>query len=368
MSHFEGRVSDLHQDIELPQRKATEPDYEQLDWPPQRYADIGPEEQHAVIYRLEQFGVSRQDLTAIGVERASDLTDEQYFALVGEAMRHQYDVVFANVFAHWEQHNREEYFTIIEQVAEQYQQWGFNLVTRGSDVEIIGPDDVPNMVISLEGGLHVQGPEDIQKIFDAGVRSMIIQYSRENDLASKTELTPTGQAVVKKMFSLGMIVDVAHMMPGPRQQVFSLAEAQGQGAQVGYTHGAPVDQIARLKGLEHIAAERGLSYQEIGRIAKMGGIVGLSVSKPFFKDIEGLTTAIDRTMQLDNGPRTVAIGSDWGGVPNEWRLDGIPNATEMRMAIGNALVGRFGYTEAHIDALMRSNAHDWVARALDHQE
>jgi len=243
-------------------------------------------------------------------------------------------------------------------VAGMYKEWGLNLVQRSGQMETEGP----NLVIALEGADFMTSLADVDKAHDMGISSIMPQYNKPNALTGEDGLTDLGRQAVQRMLDRGMIVDLAHSNPAVRGDIFDIAEDAGKGELVAYSHGALAEDIAADSQFSQHADRRGLAPEELGRIIKLEGIVGLGVTKPFTQSIDGLAERIDQTFQLDKGPRSLGLGTDFGGVSKALSV-GISGAEDVAK-IGDILAGRFGFNDAQVGQVLRSNVHNWTERVL----
>ncbi|MFH1253568.1 MAG: membrane dipeptidase [Candidatus Uhrbacteria bacterium] len=369
------RQSSLHCDVRVPLQDGARSrgrDSAEYNVYPKRFPDAGEHGERSVIRRLAQFGV---DLEAIGLPDVRDISEAQYESLLGQAVRAQFDIIFANAFDHLAQTSGSEQWRVIEETARMVTGWqepfGIGMIRRGSDV---GDGHEPSALVSLEGlhvfeGIEQVGTDEItvavERLHRIGIRSVTLQYGTETRLATINDgLTVLGEEAVRQLLKKGILVDLAHALPKTRTDIFRLAEDLGRGQQVVYTHGAPSLEIAKDPGFAAAAEKRGLSEDEIKRIIRLGGIIGLGVTRPFFQSPDHLAATIDRLSQLERGPESLAIGSDFGGVPPAFSI-GLMNPTEVSVILGDLLAQRFGAgSEAKIQAVLRTNAREWLKKSL----
>ncbi|MFA6099998.1 MAG: membrane dipeptidase [Patescibacteria group bacterium] len=368
MNPEQPKLSSLHDDVRMPLQDRNKADY---DIYPNRHPSVGERGEFSVLQRLSQFGVTEDQLAAIGVDDLRKLTAEQYEALVGEAVTEQYDLIVANAYDHWWERTTPQMMESIlatTRMVEKWQEkWGIRIVERGQDVKDTGT----SALISLEG-LHllegIQEPtakdadDALGKLFRAGIRSFGLQYGRNTALA-EDGLTTLGRYVVEKLLRNGLLVDLAHSLPKTRTDILNLAEEIGRGSQVSYTHGAPSETIAKDPEYGGMAEKRGLKDEEIQRIMRLGGIVGLGITRPFFTSIDQMTETLDRLAQFPNGLSSLAIGADFGGVSSAFMI-GMATPNEVCAKLGDLLASRFKFSEADIQAILAKNAKNWVKTSL----
>ncbi|OGZ35280.1 MAG: hypothetical protein A3I88_01535 [Candidatus Portnoybacteria bacterium RIFCSPLOWO2_12_FULL_39_9] len=353
------KISSLHDDFEMPLADKGIPEYDIEKGYPQRHKDIGEKGEKSVINRIYQFGIKEEDLRNLGIINPTEITEKQYSRLIKEAVEKQYDTLFASVFGHWSEIEKpQKQLTLIKRVSRMYRNWGMNLIKKGEQIS----EREPNLVIALEGADFVRNLGDIDKIYDQGIRSVTIQYGKENALANDVGLTPLGRQAITKMFDLGIIIDIAHANSNVRKSILDLTEDLNKGQLVAYTHGATSEDIAQDIQFSAAAEKRGLSKEEVERIVKLGGIIGLGVSKPFFQSIDKIAERIDQICQIENGPKSLGLGTDFGGVAPVWEI-GISKPEDIAK-LGDTLSRKFGYSDGQIKNILQKNVHNWVANAL----
>ena len=131
-----------------------------------------------------------------------------------------------------------------------YDNWGLHQVKTGKDVS----KSKTNLVITLEGADAVQDIPDIDELHKLGIRLVTPQYGHANALADEKGLTAFGKDGIKHMLSKGIIVDLAHALPGVRRDILDLAKDQGKGKQIAYSHGAMVEDIAADRSFDRTHA------------------------------------------------------------------------------------------------------------------
>lgn len=349
------RISSLHDDIETPFEDRNLPEYRVDDDGMHREEDTGKNGERSVIQRIHQFGVSKDDLRSLGIENPMEMTQEQYGELLSQSIEKQYDTLFASVFTHWEHlPDAQDQMSFIKKVSAMYKEWGLYMVRRGQEMS----EDKANIMLSLEGADVIHDLGDVQELYDADVRLVTLQYNTDNAIATTHGLTPLGIQSVKKMFELGVSVDLSHVHPNVRENVLDLAQDLDAGQLVSYSHGATVEDIKRDAVFHTFADNRGLSQKDLQRILSMGGIVGLGVTRPFFQNVEHMAERIDKTLQLEYGAKRIALGTDFGGVPDSFAV-GIHSVEDVAR-LGDALSERFQIPDATIKDIMRNNVHEWA--------
>jgi microsomal dipeptidase-like Zn-dependent dipeptidase len=228
------------------------------------------------------------------------------------------------------------------------------------------------MVLAVEGMDFVHSESQIETLLEAGIRVFALQYNRPNGLSrgdcgdinpsGESGLTELGRRVVMRLFAAEAVIDLAHSAPQTRTEVLDFATEHGYGHQVAYTHGAILeeaepDRVIRLPG-------RFLHRAEARRILSLGGIVGLTPALLFTPSLDRFADQISRlTRENENGMKSIALGTDFGGISEGVLLPEIRNVTDL-VRIGEVLSHRHGFTDSEIDAVLRTNATAWLRRAL----
>ena len=362
------RLSSLHDDVRMPWQDRDKPEYSTY---PQRHANIGEHGEFSALRRIYQFGVTEDDLLQAGISDLRQMTESQYRNLVGCAVEEQYGLIMSNIYDHWWEKQEPEMEKAIAGTAFMVEQWetnwGIHTIQRGQDVR----GQATLALISIEGihlldGIKDPTQRDVDRalgmLFMNGVRSFCLQYGRDTALATNG-LTELGRYTVTKLLKNGLLVDLAHSLPKTRTDTLDLAEELGRGSQISYTHGAPSEAIAKDPDYAGLSEKRGLSDDEIKRIMRLDGIVGLGVSRPFFTSAEQLAETIDRLSQFQNGILSLAIGADFGGVSPSF-LIGMNTPAEVVDKLGDLLVGRFKFNETGAQAILAENARVWIQSNL----
>lgn len=352
------KISSLHDDFEVPFEDRGKPEYDLDLGYPHRKKGIGERGENSVAQRISQFGITPADLASAGVTNLSEISQERYSELMKEAIAKQYDTLFASVFGHWsELPSAEDQAALFQKVSGMYRNWGMNLIGKGSAPAA----SEPNMVIVLEGADVVRKLGDVDRLYAAGIRCVAPQYNVENSLADDRGLTDFGKKGIKKMLDLGVIIDLAHAVPATRGTIMDMAESDGKGSKIAYTHGATVEDIKKDAVFGGFAEKRGISQAETKRIIKLGGIIGLGISRPFFQSTNDIVGRIDQICHLDNGPHALGLGTDFGGVAPEWlEATGIRKVEDLTK-IADSLSEQFGYDDAVIRNILRENVKKWIA-------
>ncbi|NMC51242.1 hypothetical protein GYA54_00740 [Candidatus Kuenenbacteria bacterium] len=318
--------------------------------------------------RIEQFGITKSQVEEKFGKKAEELSWGEYNELMAELINRYYDVVVSSVFDKYLYQNevnpeQNQRFRELIEMTEKYHGLGaipgMQIIRGGGDFQ-----EKNNLVMTLEGGAHlIHSGEDAKKMVDAGIKIFGLQYGgdeTQNTITSKGGLTQFGRQVVKYFLDNHLVVDLAHSGYKTRQEVMDIAEEADAGNRVSYTHGSTEEDIS-ADWINRIG-ERALKEEEVERIIKMGGMIGLGVSQPFFSGAEHIARRIDQVAQKTGQPNRLAIGSDFGGLPPGLTTD--IKGPEDLVKIADALSERFGFQDEQIKGIMRTNAKEWLKAAI----
>lgn len=205
-------------------------------------------------------------------------------------------------------------------------------------------------VIGVEGGHSIENNIDnLITLYNAGMRYLTITWNNSTNWAISAKdsrtlthgLTEFGRQVIRKLDSLGVIIDVSHVGIKTIQDILQITTnpivATHSGARSVYNH------------------YRNLYDSQIQDIAKSGGVVGV-VFYPYFlngssnSSIDDVIKHIDHIVNLV-GTNYVAIGSDFDGI--EVTPFGLEDVTKFP-ALTLALL-QHGYTELEVAKFLGGN-------------
>jgi microsomal dipeptidase-like Zn-dependent dipeptidase len=215
--------------------------------------------------------------------------------------------------------------------------WDRDLADRAQDPRLVAG------LLAIEGLHCLEGRlENVDALFAAGFRMMGLAHFFDNEVAGsahgaeKGGLTPLGEAVLDRMETLGIALDLAHASPRAVDDALSRARKPPLVSHTGVQATCP--------------GPRNLSDDQLRRVAATGGAVGIA----FFpeavcgKDVGSIVRAIRHARDVA-GPGAVALGSDWdGATTTPFDAAGLP-------ALTGALLGA-GLTPDEIRAVAGENA------------
>ena len=170
-----------------------------------------------------------------------------------------------------------------------------------------------------------------------------------NGVKNPGGLTGQGKDLVKKLYSLGMIIDIAHLAEPGFWNLTDLIDGPLISSHTGFRSFCDLP--------------RNLSHEQLGVIVERGGMIGLSVN-PEMLSIDGKADIVDVYRQADwfvqkFGAHNIGIGSDFGGF--DLVNQGLENPE--RFADLAELFVVHGYPEDAITNIMGKN---WYLFYSDH--
>jgi membrane dipeptidase len=175
-------------------------------------------------------------------------------------------------------------------------------------------------MLSIEGGEPIGESLDELRAFHArGVRLMGLTWNRRNALGRGAGtgtpadgtggLTEFGRRVVREMERLGMVVDASHLSDEALDDLLAIAERP------------VVASHSNSRAL--VPHRRNLSDEQAERIAKTGGLVGVTFAGIF---VDGVPAKVTKERVLEHlehllsvvGPEHIGLGSDFDGFTDKF--------------------------------------------------
>ena len=198
-------------------------------------------------------------------------------------------------------------------------------------------------VLGIEGAHVLEGDlARVDRLFDAGFRSIGLTHFFDNEVGgsahgvAKGGLTNFGRAVVQRMETLGMIVDLAHASPQLIDDVLAIS-----------TRPVIVSHTGVRGTCDNL---RNLDDDRVATIAATGGVVGIGLWATALcgDSPEAWARAVRYAVGVA-GVDHVALGSDWDGA-----VEAIVDASGT-VRLVDALL-REGFTEDDVRRIMGANA------------
>lgn len=173
-------------------------------------------------------------------------------------------------------------------------------------------------LLTLEDGALIRQVEDVNVLYEKGVRMAALTWNFENSLGFPNTiewdmskgLTALGQEALHRMQQLGMVVDVSHLSDGGFADVAALSKKPF---------------VASHSNARAICDHpRNLTDHMLRALAKMGGAAGLNFYNLFVGDtgatsIEGILRHALHIRKVA-GVETLCLGSDFDGISCELEI------------------------------------------------
>lgn len=205
-------------------------------------------------------------------------------------------------------------------------------------------------VIGVEGGHHIEDSiEKLYELYNLGMRYLTITWNNSTSwaISAKDNRTLTqglndfGKQVIRKLDSLGVIIDVSHTGIKTIQDILTVTNnpiiASHSGARSVHNH------------------YRNLYDWQIQDIANSGGVIGV-VFYPYFLNgsanasIDDVITHVDHIVSVV-GTDYVSIGSDFDGIEvTPFGLEDVSKFPELTLALL-----QHGYTEQEVAKFLGGN-------------
>ena len=212
---------------------------------------------------------------------------------------------------------------------------------------------IMSALLTIEEGEAIEGSiEKLEHFYNRGVRMMTLTWNFANQLAypnyvyegkidTERGLTDKGIEVIKKMWELGMIVDVAHLNDAGIYDVFK------------YATKPIVASHSNARAVHNVP--RNLSDDMIVKLRENGGVMGINYCPDFISEdteqnqIPDIISHIKHIVKV-GGIDTVALGSDFDGITTP---NGMSDCTKTN-DLYEALVAE-GFSEEDIDKIFYKN-------------
>ena len=206
-------------------------------------------------------------------------------------------------------------------------------------------------VIGVEGGHHIENSLDkIDTLYNAGMRYLTITWNNSTSWAISAQdsrtlvqgLSNFGRDVIRKLDSLGVIIDVSHVGIRTISDILEITNN-------------PI--IASHSGARAIRDHyRNLYDDQIQAIANGGGVIGIVFYPPFLASptpayISDVIAHVDHIVNLV-GTDHVAIGSDFDGIGTNVvvGLEDVTKYPDLTLALL-----QHGYTELEVAKFLGGN-------------
>jgi membrane dipeptidase len=247
----------------------------------------------------------------------------------------------------------EKQMAVYEDLLARHEQDLFRLESRG-DLSLCRAGGPIGVVHLMEGADPLRRPEDLARWVERGVRFVGLAWNTPSRYsggsANLDGVSDAGKRLLDEMRRLRVIPDLSHLNPRAFDDVLA------------HHDGEVVASHSNAHALR--PHRRNLTDEQIRRIAKRGGLVGVVLYNPFLAEgevtIDTVIRHIDHMVSLV-GPDHVGLGSDLdGGFTTDKAPKGIETIADLAR-IGEALRAK-GYDDDDVAKILGGN---WM-RVLRH--
>ena len=196
----------------------------------------------------------------------------------------------------------------------------------------------------------------VKKLCDAGVRIVTPLWKGSTCIGGSFDtddgLTDFGRVAVNEFIKLGALIDVSHASRKSADEIMTIAESYCRPVLATHSNSYTI-----------YPHRRNLTDREAVRVAKSGGIVGISLAPQHLCDgaagISDILRHIDHYVSLI-GDKCVAFGCDFDGIDKT--PDGVNGQKDMH-AVAEEMARR-GYTDGTINKIFYENAYSFFTEKL----
>ena len=233
------------------------------------------------------------------------------------------------------------------------------LCTSDAELAACEADGTGAVFFAVEGGkLLADDITRVDALHAAGVRFLTLVWNSVCKIGGGYDtdegLTPFGYEVVRRCLSLGIIPDVSHASDKMTDEVLALCEAAGKVCIATHSNSRAM--------CDH---RRNLTDERFRRIAKLGGVVGVSLAPHHLTRGESCTVQdvvrhIEHYLSL-GGENAVCLGCDLDGVGT--LPQGIESVSDL-YKIADRL-GQNGHSDDCIGKIFYANARNFISLWLN---
>lgn len=239
---------------------------------------------------------------------------------------------------------------IIDNFYKTYNQNEIFIIKNKNDFESPELKQKIGAILTIENGTAISGNlQNIEKLYNKGIRMMGIVWNDDNDLAcgahtiNDTGLTELGKQYVKELQKQKIIIDVSHASKKTFYDVLKNTE---------------VPIIASHSCVQKICNHpRNLDDDQIKQIAKRNGVIGICFCKSFLTNNETVSVKniIEHIDYIANlvGIDHIAFGSDFDGLEPEHILPDLAGVGDFGKIIDG--LKNIGYSELDIRKISCGN-------------
>lgn len=254
--------------------------------------------------------------------------------------------------------NFEKFYSFYKKILFKYQDY-IQLIDKFDDIQTIYNNGKTPIMMTIEDmGPFYQGLEEIDYLYDLGVRMASFTWNYENtygfpnskDLRINSKgLTEKGIQAIEKMNSKGIILDISHLSDGGISDMLKYSKK-------------PI--IASHSNSRSVTNHpRNCTDQQIKSIAENGGFLGINFCDAFLHEkriasVENIVKHIDYIANV-GGINSVAIGSDFDGINDKCEILHIDDMQKLCSALN-----KNGYSDDNIEKIFYKNAYNTFKEIL----
>ncbi len=159
------------------------------------------------------------------------------------------------------------------------------------------PQDI-QMIYSVEGCDYIQDEEELEALYQEGLRSLILTWNEQNKYGSgnrsRNGLTDLGRSFLKKAIALGIGIDLSHANSQTFQDMIDLIKIeQARDREV-------VCYASHSNARKLCDHERNLTDDQLRELKEVGGLVGIVSYRPFVTSKNNLLSSQYQKDYLDH--------------------------------------------------------------------
>lgn len=181
--------------------------------------------------------------------------------------------------------------------------------------------------LSVEGAETLDcSLERLEEAYALGVRAVNITWNHANALSGtnveeiERGLSEQGRAFVRKMFELGMLVDVSHLSDPGFWDVVELSKEAGKPFFASHSNARAL-----------CPHPRNLTDEQFKAVVEVDGVAGLNLCTEFLGEDPTVDTAVDHIEHFCalGGEKNLSMGGDWDGCTPPREIRGIPDVEKI---------------------------------------
>ncbi|MEO0301374.1 MAG: membrane dipeptidase [candidate division WOR-3 bacterium] len=212
----------------------------------------------------------------------------------------------------------------IETYREFAEKSGLIIIEKKEDLKRVLNSDKKGFILEIEGCSFILDKYILKAFINLGVRIFTLTWNFSNHIASSCAekndfgLTDSGRKIVEEIVSNKCIIDLAHAGRKTFYDVYKLK----------------IPFIVSHTGiLNKPKSKRNISFEEMKRIKKRKGIVGIGLGNIFFERKINKNEVLKEIRKLiKKYPENIALGSDLFGLSEKHIIEGLYSYKEIEEA------------------------------------